>query len=710
MSLEDQQLFSDADDLLSSNVSVSNDPNQVLNDTNEFLIRGAEIEASREALGLSEEEAYELLIRKATREDQMAHHRVEQRFKHGRGAAADWKQNALKKEPWADAFGEVQGLRQIPNESVRADIQFGQDQSDLQNFLGEADIAEAEDIFKRKGDSNRIRTKKFGDIELQEGVPTPNDLRNAYLWRDYGYPGMRETMVPPVQRDLSADRAVAQATRDREDARVTPAMKKAAAEDRKFTEMIKVMRASVDDAGNITGDAGVRNTARIPNLSRLGTAKPGIANQFTTNVSLDPRRMPVAIPRSVENPTYVDARSGLTVGQLFGPDEVDPNMPGTAQMLNAPQVDNATDFVVGNQPSNPRGRVMGGTTNVDITAATNLFAERLKKQDVSRPGNVRSMDELQRAVDEVIGKGGDFFIKDVESGDQLRINPGVDAVLTKMRYTEPEKQQLAAAMLQLELAKKSGVNQEYKDAYFSRGDVSNPFNQPVSFNARDVFYQGEEVARMAPGRKIEGESGKAALSGLSDSVVQAQRPFIGALADEGEAPIKRQVFKGRTPAEVEANLRAQAKKNKKAVDIGKVKKYKQENMDARARNEAAIEDAWVKRHMENAGLGADGGAGADNQFIQDQRNRVAATGGNTAANPIGQAVRQRMKEQRQVTDSQSSEIMSSGARYQPQSEPDSPSFRAGQGGGILGRGRRGRGKIKYQQYNTDGGYIGDVWR
>jgi len=712
VSLEDQQLFNDAEALLSGNVSASNDPNQVQHDANEWLIKGAEVEASRQALGLSEEEAYELLARKATREDQMAHRRVEQKFRRGAAPAADWKQNAPRKETWADPFGEVQGIREIPNESVKADIQFGQDQTELQNFLGEGDRAEALDPDARPGDSDSIKIRnKDGSYEyvtVPKGKPTPEGLKNAFLRRDYGYPGMRETMVPPMAQSRAADEAVALATREREDARVTPEMRQAAAEDRAFTEKIREMRASVGDAGYIAGDAGVRNAARIPNLSRLGTAKKGIANQFTTNVSLDPNRMPLALPRSVENPAYVDARSGMPVGQLFGPDEVDPNQPGTAQMLNAPQVDNALDFVVGNQPSNHGGRVMGGTTNVDITAATNLFAERLGSQGVNRPGNVRSMDELQRAVDEVIGKGGDFFVKDAESGGQLRIDPGVDAVLTKMRYSGPEKQQLAAAMLQLEMAKRSGVNQEYKDAYFSRGDVSRPFNQPVNFNARDVFYQGEEVARMGAGRKIQGESGKTALAGLSPSEVQAQRPFIGALAEEGEAPIKRQVFKGRTPAETEANLRAQAKKNKKPVDIGKVRQYRKENVDARARNEAAIEDAWVSRHMQLEGIGSDGGAYEDNQFIQGQRNKAGVE--NAVSNTIGQAVRKRMQDQQALIDSQSSEIMSAGGRYQPQTQPDSSSFRAGQGTGFLGRGRRGRGKIRYQQYNTDGGYIGDVWR
>jgi len=398
----------------------------------------------------------------------------------------------------------------------------------------------------------------------------------------------------------------------------------------------------------------------------------------------------------------VDARSGVPVGQLFGPDEVDPNQPGTAQMLNAPQVDNALDFIVGNQPSNHQGRVVGGTANVDITAATNLFAERLGKLGVNRPGNVRSMDELQRAVDEVIGKGGDFFVKDAETGGQMRIDPGVDAVLGKMRYTGPEKQQLAAAMLQLELAKRSGINEGYKDVYFSRGVPRNPFSQDVNFDARDVFYQGEEVARMGAGRKIQGESGKSALAGLSDAEVQAQRPFVGALADEGEARIKRQVFKGRSPAEVESIMRAQAKQNKKPVDIGKVRNNVRENVEARARNEAAVEDAWVRRHMEIEGIGNDGGAAADNQFIEDQRNRIGGEV-NAVANTIGKEARKRMKEQQPG-------ISSSAAGYRPQTQPDSPSFRAGQAGGLLGRGRRGRGRIKVQQFNIDGKHIGDVWR
>ncbi len=706
MSLEDQQLFSDADALLSGNVSASNDPNQVQHDANEWLIKGAEVEASRQALGLSEEEAYELLARKATREDRNNDRRIVQKFRHEQASDPNWKANAPTKNAYSDAFGEIVGFRDIPKSEQKENRDFGRDQTELQNFLGEGDRAEALDPDARPGDSDSIKIRKkdgsYEYVTVPKGQPTPEALKSAFLRRDYGYPGMREQMVPPIPQDNSVAEAASRELRKRENERVTPEMRAQAAEDRAFTEMIRVMRASPNDVGYMEGSAGASNVARLPNIGRLGTAKKGVANQWGTNVSLDPNRMPLALPRSVENPAYVDARSGVPVGQLFGPDEVDPNQPGTAQMLNAPQVDNALDFIVGNQPSNHQGRVVGGTANVDITAATNLFAERLGKLGVNRPGNVRSMDELQRAVDEVIGKGGDFFVKDAETGSQMRIDPGVDAVLGKMRYTGPEKQQLAAAMLQLELAKRSGINEGYKDVYFSRGVPRNPFSQDVNFDARDVFYQGEEVARMGAGRKIQGESGKSALAGLSDAEVQAQRPFVGALADEGEARIKRQVFKGRSPAEVESIMRAQAKQNKKPVDIGKVRKNVRENVEARARNEAAVEDAWVRRHMEIEGIGNDGGASADNQFIEDQRNRIGGEV-NAVANTIGKEARKRMKEQQPG-------ISSSAAGYRPQTQPDSPSFRAGQAGGLLGRGRRGRGRIKVQQFNVDGKHIGDVRR
>ena len=247
--------------------------------------------------------------------------------------------------------------------------------------------------------------------------------------------------------------------------------------------------------------------------------------------------------------TAVDS-SGLPIG-AFEPEYVSPNTEQSA-VLNAPQT--TRSWMVEKQPSYySSDRSFGNYPQVDINAETQMFASRLRQlpgfENIS--ANVRSVDEMQAAVDRAVSNGMVFSVRepvtDAQGKTRLKSvkqgNPDVRGLLSTLRYTPAEEGRLANAMYMLEVAKAtSDINENPKTQYFTRtgpmgqlqrtqmGDMTAPGGGTVLFNAPEAVDPRDgaaPVARIRPGQTLEGSDIKTALGKLKDP--DAARPFIGAV-------------------------------------------------------------------------------------------------------------------------------------------------------------------------------------
>jgi len=258
------------------------------------------------------------------------------------------------------------------------------------------------------------------------------------------------------------------------------------------------------------------------------------------------------LPEAVPGPggVYLDPSTGNPLA-IQGPEFKSPNLDQSSQ-FNAPTT--TRSWMVEQQPDYYESqRSFGNYPQVDIGGATQLFASRLR----GLPGfeqvspNVRGVDEIQRAVDIAARRGDVNFstrelVTDPSGNVSLKstpqTNPDIRGLLGAMRYTPAEESALANAMYQMEVAKGTTVNQQGKQQYFTRqgpGGTLTPTGVKMSESngGAQVFFDSPEaidpregqaqVARIAPGQKIDGRDIKTALSKLSDP--DAAKPFIGAV-------------------------------------------------------------------------------------------------------------------------------------------------------------------------------------
>jgi hypothetical protein len=157
---------------------------------------------------------------------------------------------------------------------------------------------------------------------------------------------------------------------------------------------------------------------------------------------------------------------------------VNPNAPTTSQELNAPpqgplprgqrwMVDHLPDF-------GKAGGDFFADQQVGILEEGKLFADRLRGMGVNVPrAEVRNIDELQQAADFVVrhaaAKGEKLGRFDREAGQMVFTdNPGIQEVLYKLHYSDPEIQRLANAMNQVEVQKIAGANPTRAEMFAER--------------------------------------------------------------------------------------------------------------------------------------------------------------------------------------------------------------------------------------------------
>ena len=269
----------------------------------------------------------------------------------------------------------------------------------------------------------------------------------------------------------------------------------------------------------------------------------------------NPRQFPVA--GFTDTGIALDPATGNPIG-MQGMDIYQGPNTDAGSTLNAPMTTRA--WMVEKQPGyREGGRMFGDFPQAGVTAATSLFADRMRGmegvEEGSRPfsnvsPNIRSMSELQRAADAIVANTpGPFYTKEVnpEGGRMIsrkQQDPDIRGVLGKLRYTPAQEAELANAMYQLEVAQATEINQNGKGQYFTRTGPMGKL-EPTGFGGTtpggaQVFFNSPEaidpragqapVARMNPGQTIEGRDIVTAFKGLPSP--GAQQPFIGQVADE----------------------------------------------------------------------------------------------------------------------------------------------------------------------------------
>jgi hypothetical protein len=146
------------------------------------------------------------------------------------------------------------------------------------------------------------------------------------------------------------------------------------------------------------------------------------------------------------------------------------NSPQLGETLNAPMNDSLQKLIEEQRYS---ARQSGTYPQVSIATELDTFAERLNKlKDLTPEGNlhVRSRDEAAGLLAQVAKAGKAKGTKFTKFGSKDIVkDPGAASIFAKMRYSGPEMQRLANALMQMEFARTSGINQSQKDAYAQGG-------------------------------------------------------------------------------------------------------------------------------------------------------------------------------------------------------------------------------------------------
>ena len=604
------------------NNSASNDHNQHKHDMNSKLIEAAGKFASGKNLGLSEEETLALMsreLRKQRRADQnVTPADIARQFAQSGNSLADVSGGAeiqgvgYEDMPDVDPFGQDQGQYYDygPEDSQYEEQQLGRMQEQM---LDMEDRTEG----SRAYPEGRQRRDKRGQVILKSGE-SPEDYED--LGRDTseiiekrkrdavsptaplsdalaslqgakekqeGLRGMLSGVfgsdrdeiarlegrleddinLGPNQRRADAALSAEMASRDRD----------RSSSRRAAYNNIKAQIEAEDIGETMYRPSSIFPGAELPAvradqaLAAIGRANaaPGPAAFNSQGIALDPR---TGNPLAIQGPEYITPNTD------------------TGSALNAPMTSRA--WAVEKQPGfREGGRVFGDYPQTDITGATTLFADRLRQLEgfSNISSNVRSVDELQRAVDAVIGKGGNFTtrepVTDASGRTTLKstrqAEPDIRGVLNKLRYTPAQEAQLANAMYQMDVAAGTTINQQGKQQYFTRtgpggklqptqmGSMVTPGGASVIFNAPEAIDPREgqaAVERVRPGQTIEGRDIGTAFRGLSTP--GARQPFIGQV--EGEKPrISRYNTTGETdPVAIESALR----KKEEGFQVARAKK------------------------------------------------------------------------------------------------------------------------------------------
>jgi hypothetical protein len=567
------------------NNSESNDHNQHKHSMNAKLINSASKFASGQNLGLSEEETLALMSRELRRQkrqdDTLTMNDIERQFAQAGNSLADVSEAAeirgvgLREEPEVDPFGQDQSDYY---EYGQNDSQYGeQQQSRRQESM--LDMEDRGELSRRYPEGEQKRDR-YGQVVLKTGVD-PNDYEDlAGDARQYREASERGQIAPKaaVQDALNrlegarAEQAQYSGIIDRifggapteiegaaqvagrleDDLSYGPKQRNAEASlaeelNNRDRNRSSSRRAAYNDVKAAIEAEGIGETMYRPSSTFPGVELPAVrADQNIAAIAAaNQRQFPMAAFNN--GGVALDPATGNPIA-MQGPEYVTPNSdPGSG--LNAPMT--TRSWMVEKQPGySEGGRSFGNYPQADVTGATTLFADRLRQQ----PGfegvssNVRSIEELERAVGSVIGGGGSFSTMEpvVQADGRTKMvstrqqEPDIRGVLNRMRYTPTQEAQLANSLYQMEVAANTEINQQGKQQYFTRTGPGGSL-EPTTFGAQTpggagVYFDSPEaidpragqapVARVARD-KIEGMDIGTAFRQLQSP--EARQPFIGAV-------------------------------------------------------------------------------------------------------------------------------------------------------------------------------------
>ena len=633
MSLESVQQANNRGIVGSARVSASLNPKQRGHDMNDLLIKGAEKAAAGQTLGLSEEETLAAVSREYRRQklknDQITVEDVERQFAQASKSLADppeLKGISYLNEADVDPFGQDQGQYM---EYEPGDKQYDEQQRNkVKEELADAQSAKKRDKGLIADLSAELSLNPEDRPEMAPASVMTDALRaldqskeqqaglNRVLGQVFGgsdqsqegmaqIEGRLEQLIPNTGAEASAMKALAAELVKRDGERFDSEV--AEYNDYRAAAEANILGQNFTAGGPGTmADEAIGRIGEVRSIGKVGETAQVI------RYGGDSSSFPVA---KNMNGVYVDPRTGqpVAVQETLPTALAGSNTPNSANQLNAPTRESATEYVARMMPDySQSGRVFGDYPQVDITGATTLFADRVRglaaggvEQAATMPTNIRSISEFERTLDMVrdagLKKGKKFYDMEQTDGGVKSVrttDPGPQAVLNFLRYTPAEQEQLAGALYQLDAARRSSVNQNPDSMYYTRtgprgrmDDVT--FDAAEAINPRDGQAQ---VAKFTRGERIEGQQVSDAIRGLSP---EAAMPFKGEIAGEKQ-PILRQTkvptaqSPGRKGPEYIRQIRNARGQNKNAEDIEQTRKMQVNNVVAEERAKRAASDRQQK--------------------------------------------------------------------------------------------------------------------
>lgn len=581
MSLERIQASTNRQRVGAGNLSASNDPTQWEHDGREQLLKGAELAAAGRTLGLSEEETLAAVSRQFRRQRRADDSVTPQDVVRNMAQSLATVKEVAPEEIKGVSTGLDYDTAFAQGEDIEYYKQYGSTRADDEQTYRADDKGMTQDE-----ETGLVRKKRFNEerptldgyarsysttrdpvtgklVPLQGGdyislgyadATAPQSPVQDALTRlqgaisEQGYdalPGSADVetrLEDQLRKDTGAERSLARELVKRDQNLSNPEVEEANYY-RAETEALAERRRLYGPGGS--GARADGNIARIGDIHSIGkvytdahqvrSANDAIQGQIARRhdgVFLDPR---TGNPVAVQGPELPAVLSG----------DRTPNNTGTADNLNAPQtarewLTTALDTTLERTKGSP------DIPQVDITASTTNFANRVRDyyrknnlEVAARvPENIRSVEELQRVVDRVVGvTGGNLTMPNPENpGTQMPAGRNrVQGALNALGMPLGEQQEFGQAMYQLDAARRSSVNQNPTGVYLSR--TGGP-TEGVTFKADDQL----RVARIPKGStigvKVEGKDKpvrRSIVTQLSQlSGEDAQKPFIGLV--EGEKP------------------------------------------------------------------------------------------------------------------------------------------------------------------------------
>ena len=568
LSLESQQKVHNR--VISTDHRVKLPRRKVGSDTSDTILTGASIEAARRAHGnISEEEVLE----KLSRELRVQKRADETTTMSDIARRYEQAENTLIDAPPQEIAGV--GLQE---DRLGA---FGEDQSGFQMAVA------ADKDYSGRRDDNTIRIREdtwdprsdMLDVSVDPNKPTPAGLVEAFKTRDFGMG--QDTVTPSTAGVVDAmDRlnAAAEAAGGFEKLPLSASGERAIDISDRLEDSVGYNRdlegvvsrnlisaenarlgtpggqeqaernawranAEADLLGKsfLLGGPGAfadEQIGRIGEIRKLGTAKEPQSFQV---INYNPvSNLPYAIPRSTQNPGYVDPNTGLTVGQQFGPYQpANVNQPTMGQALNAPSSAglNSVDWTMQNLSGSAEGnqKNIGAFPQTNISGITSQVGALAKPYGWTRP-DVRSVAELQDLVDtvnaEATRRGNKPVLFDRNMKKSVPNTRGTQEALNELKLTPVQGTALADALRQLELSQTGSA-----DSYTTRS-TRMPQSTGITFNAPEAISPREgaaPIAKVSRGRTVDNPSGgktqiSTAFKTLGDP--EAAKPFIGAVGEE----------------------------------------------------------------------------------------------------------------------------------------------------------------------------------